>query len=71
MFPENLYFVLLGLVNGESGVLAIPSGSGVDPVQADGWYFIPDGEVDGKGPYPSWDEAIIAAGVYAQSHKAA
>jgi len=46
---DDIYFVLNGLVNGEEGSRAVPAGSGNDPAQKDGWYFLLDGDADGQG----------------------
>lgn len=58
MGKPTTFFVLNGLVDGEEGVTATPAGSGVDPVMADGWYVLADGDPDGKRPFASRDEAL-------------
>lgn len=51
----TVYFVLGGLVNGETGVRALTAGVGEQ--QPDGWYVVPVGEADGIGPISSRQEA--------------
>lgn len=51
----DIYFVLNGLLNGESGVYAKTCGIGEQ--QPDGWYFMFDGMDDGIGPYGSREDA--------------
>lgn len=53
----TIYFVLLGLHDGDRDVQAIPCGGGNDPPQADGWYWMADDMVDGIGPFPSRQDA--------------
>lgn len=53
------YFVKNGLLNGETGVHAVPAGGGDDPPQKDGWYYIVDGMDDGVGPY----DTQLSAGI--------
>lgn len=56
------YFVLNGLQDGEEGMLAIRCGGHPsDPVQKDGWYFLPLGEDDGIGPFKSKEACERAA----------
>ena len=51
----TFYFVLNGLLNGESGVYATTCGFGEQ--QPDGWYYLPDDCTDGFGPYDSRETA--------------
>lgn len=59
----QIYFVLNGLVNGEDGKTAHEAGplNALIPIQKDGWYWLLDGMVDGKGPFPSRNVAVTAA----------
>lgn len=58
----STYFVLNGLINGESGEHAVPSGKEMPEVQDDGWYFLIEStDVDGRGPHHSRGEACEAA----------
>lgn len=61
------YYVLNSLLNGERGVTAVPSESGLDKPLADGHYYLLEGEVDGHGPYDSVDDAREAAESMASS----
>jgi len=54
------YFVLKGLVNGEEGEFAVPSGGSADKVQPDGWYYLLEGEANGRGPFNSRKDAEYA-----------
>ena len=58
----QLFYVLNGLINGEAGVEAVKIGGG-DPsdLMTDGHYFSVEGDVDGRGPFRSIDEARAAA----------
>ncbi len=60
----HFFFVLNGLINGDEGLgHAVPAGSGLDPVLADGWYWLFDGEQDpapNAGPYNSRQAARAA-----------
>jgi hypothetical protein len=60
--PKSListYFVLNGLFNGERGVEAKTCGVGHQ--QDDGWYWLVDDTDDGRGPYPSKEDAFDVA----------
>lgn len=60
MARAEIFFVLLGLLNGERGVLAQECGPPppAGRVMPDGWYYLEeDGDPDGEGPFSSRDEA--------------
>lgn len=50
----TIYFVLHGLLNGEHDVRAITTEG---RQEADGWYYLFDGEANGHGPHLSRKEA--------------
>lgn len=53
------YFVLNGLWNGEEGYPAMTIGADHnDKPQADGWYWLLEGDDDGHGPFLSRDAAV-------------
>lgn len=66
---ETIFFVLNGLVNGETAARALRAGPGrADDILDDGFYFLIDGDdeigPDGSGPYSSRDEATEALRAY-------
>ena len=55
----STYYVKDGLINGEEGVYALTCGFGYQ--QADGWYYLPENDDDGYGPYETEQAAKDAA----------
>jgi hypothetical protein len=61
--PRSIYFVLLGLANGERGEVAQRCGGGApgQDLEPDGWYWVEEGMADGVGPFPSREDAVQAS----------
>ncbi len=58
----DIFFVLKGLLNGESGVYAVRAGGDITPTTprlADGWYFFDHSSgTEEHGPFESRDETV-------------
>ncbi len=52
---DPIFFILLGLINGQQGKLAFVDWEGV---YSDGWYFL-DKEGETNGAFPSREEAEL------------
>ena len=55
----HTYFVKNGWLNGEVGIFAKTAGFGEQ--QPDGWYYLPEGDDDGVGPFKTQTGAQEAA----------
>lgn len=69
MVEFTLYYVLNGLVDGQRGCPAVVAGDDQLPSQADGHYFLVDGESDGRGPYECREDAAEAGNSWAMDEQ--